>query len=96
MAAKLRLDRKTRTAIWVLVGIALAIFALVVRNAVISLTPEKLATLENGSSKDELLVIGGHSVLLKHGSEEDRVVHSAHGGDDNRAFEIDDDAFAPS
>lgn len=95
MAARLRLDRKTRAAIWVLVGIALAILGLVVRNVVISLTPEKLATLESGSSEDELLVIGGHSVLLKHGSATEQVVHSARGGDDDRAFEIDNDAFAP-
>jgi hypothetical protein len=95
MATRVRLDRKARTAIWILVGLALTILVLVGRNAVASLTPQKLATLESGSTSDELLVIGGHSVLLKHGNSTDRISHSVHdGNDDSRAFEIGDRSFA--
>lgn len=96
MATRVRLDRKARTAIWVLVGLALAIVALVARNAVVSLTPQKLAALESGSTSDELLVIGGHSVLLKQGSAADRISHSSHDGNNGRAFEIGDRSFAPN
>jgi len=96
MATRVRLDRKARTAIWILVGLALAIVALVARNAVVSLTPQKLAALESGATSDELLVIGGHSVLLKQSSATDRISHSSLYSDDGRAFEIGDRSFAPN
>jgi hypothetical protein len=97
LAAAGKLDRKAKTAVTGLALVVVAILGLVVRNSVIALTPEPTVAAPTPENQDELIQIGGHTLLLEHGSAGNRIVHWLHAGSkDSRAFEMGNRAFVPN
>lgn len=95
MASTGRLDRKAKTALMGLLLVIVVLVALTIRSSVIALTPESLVTASDPQSQDELLQIGGHTVLLRHGSAGNRIAHWFHAGKkDSRAFEVGGSSFS--
>jgi hypothetical protein len=74
-----------------------ALLVLTVRGAITAVTPEALMAAPTPGNEDELIRIGGHTVLLKHGSAGNRIAHWIYGKTGNsRAFEIGSRSFAPN
>lgn len=67
---------------------------LTVRSAISAVTPEALIAAPTPGNEDELIRIGGHTILLKHGSASNRIAHWIYGkSQDSRAFEIGGRSF---
>ena len=95
MARSLTLDRKAKRAVGALVLVVLAIFALVAWKSVVAMTPDSLLAAPTAETEDELIQIGGHALLLEHGSAANRVAHWLHAGsNDSKAFELGNRSFA--
>ncbi len=83
-------------AVAALVAVILLVLVLVARVSIIALTPETLVAAPSPASRDELISIGGHVLLLKHGSTGNRIAHWLHAeSKSSRAFEVGDGAFVP-
>jgi hypothetical protein len=96
-AAAGKLDRRAKTAVAALALAAVAVVGLVIRNSVIALTPESTVAAPTPENQDELIEIGGHTLLLEHGSAGNRIAHWLHAGSkDSRAFEMGTRAFVPN
>ena len=94
MAAAGKLDRRAKAAVVGLVLVVVAILALVIRNSVIAMTPDATVAAPTSETQDELIEIGGHTLLLKHGSPGNRVAHWLHAGSkDSEAFEVGNQSF---
>ncbi|MFL6737379.1 MAG: hypothetical protein ACJ8F4_10025 [Sphingomonas sp.] len=78
-------------------GLVLVLFgmlALTARSAIVAVTPDSLVSAPTPENSDELIQIGRHTVLLKHGSASNRIAHWIHGGSANsKAFEVGDGSF---
>jgi len=97
LAAAGKLDRRAKMAVVGLVLVVVAILGLVVRNSVIAMTPEATVAAPTPENQDELIQIGTHTLLLKHGSAGNRIAHWLHAGSkDSRAFEMGSQAFVPN
>lgn len=72
------------------------ILAMTVRNSIVALTPESIMAAPSAQTEDEIIQIGGHTVLLEHGSTANRIAHWLHGGaQDSKAFELGNQSFVP-
>ena len=77
-----------------LVLIILGLLGLGVRGAIVAVTPDSLVSAPAPENQDELIQIGKHILLLKHGSTSNRIAHWIHGGSGNsKAFEVADLSF---
>ncbi|HEY4071428.1 MAG TPA: hypothetical protein VGM04_07725 [Sphingomicrobium sp.] len=95
--ATVRLDRKTKTALGGLVVVIVFLLALTIRNSIVALTSESVVATATAEGTDELVQIGGHTLLLKHGSATNKVAHWVQRtSTDSRAFELGPQAFAPN
>lgn len=93
--AATKLDRRAKSALTILILVILALFALVISNSVVALSADETVGSAVPESQDELIQIGGHTVLLKQGSAGNRIVHWLHAGSKNsRAFELGEQSFA--
>ena len=82
---------------WIVAALFVALIFLVLRQTVVMLTPESIVAVPDANIDDELILIGGHSLLLKHGSLGNRIAHWTHAGNKNsRAFEVGDTFFTPA
>ena len=94
MSNALRLDRKAKSALAVLIVVLLGLLALVMWRSIVAVTADSLVAAESPDRGDELIVIGGHSLLLKHGSVGVRIAHWVRAGNgDSRAFEVSNRLF---
>jgi hypothetical protein len=97
MATMGRLDRRAKTALMGLVVVLAFVFLLTVRSAISAVTPEALIAAPVPGNEDELVRIGGHTLLLKHGSATNRIAHWIYGKSrSSRAFEIGNRSFVPN
>jgi hypothetical protein len=95
MATAGRLDRRAKGALVALLGVVCLILVLTVRSAIVAVTPESLVAAPNPTNQDEIMQIGRHTVLLRHGSTGNRIAHWLHAGSKtSRAFEVSDAVFA--
>jgi len=95
--ATVKLDRKAKSAVWLVAILFLGIIILAIRQAVVTVMPQTIVATQAPETEDELIVIGGHSLLLNHGSVGNRIAHWAHAGSrDSRAFEVGDQCFTPA
>lgn len=94
MAAVGKLDRRAKTAVTGLVLVIIAILGLVIRNSVVSMTPDATVAAPIAENQDELIQIGRHTLLLEHGSAGNRIAHWLHAGSKNaEAFEMSNQSF---
>lgn len=93
MSNALRLDRKAKSALAVLIVVLLGLLALAMWRSIVAVTADSLVAAESPDRGDELIVIGGHSFLLKSGSVGVRIAHWVHAGTGSQAFEIGDRFF---
>src|SRR3954470_13176268 len=94
MASTSRLDRRAKAAMAGLVLVLFGLLALTARSAIVAVTPDGLVSAPTPENSDELIQIGRHTVLLKHGSASNRIAHWIHGGSANsKAFEVGDGSF---
>jgi len=97
VARALRLERNAKWAVAGLLLILLLLFALVLWNSVVAMTPEQTVAAPTPGNEDELIEIGDHTLLLKHGSAGNRIAHWLHAGSaGSRAFELGSLSFAPN
>lgn len=90
------LDRRAKSALTVLIVVIVLLFAMVIRNSVVALNADEKVGAAVPDSEDELIQIGGHTVLLRQGSTGNRIAHWLHAGSKNsRAFELGEKSFAP-
>jgi hypothetical protein len=95
MARALSLNRNAKRAVAALVLVIVAMIALTAWTSVVALTPESTVAEPSAHSEDEIVDIGGHALLLEHGSAANRIVHWLHAGLGNsRAFELGTRTFA--
>ena len=95
MARALSLNRNAKRAVAALVFVIVAMIALTAWTSVVALTPEPTVAGPSAHSEDEIVEIGGHALLLEHGSAADRIAHWLHAGmGDSRAFELGARSFA--
>jgi hypothetical protein len=96
MASLNRLDRRAKTALFGLFILIAGMLALTIRSAIVAVTPDQLITAPASQSQDEIIQLGRHTVLLRHGSAGARIAHwidtGSHG---SRAFEVRDSVFTP-
>jgi len=94
MATVTRLDRRAKTALFALFIMIAGMLALTVRSAIVAVTPDQLISAPTSQSQDEIVQLGRHTVLLRHGSAGARIAHwidaGSHG---SRAFEVRDSVF---
>ncbi|HLO18942.1 MAG TPA: hypothetical protein VK192_00420 [Sphingomicrobium sp.] len=78
-------------------GLVLLVFgmlALTIRGAIVAVTPDTLVSAATPENQDELIQIGRHTLLLKHGSATNRIAHWMHRGSANsKAFEVGKSSF---
>jgi hypothetical protein len=97
MATARRLDRRARGALLALLVVIGVILVLIVRSAIVAVTPDSLVTAPNPANQDEIMQIGRHTVLLRHGSTGNKIAHWLHAGSKtSRAFEVSDAVFEPN
>jgi hypothetical protein len=97
VATATRLDRKAKGALIALLVVIAIILVLTVRSAIIAVTPDSLVAAPNPANQDEIIQLGRHTVLLRHGSTGNKIAHWLHGGSkSSRAFEVSDAVFAPN
>jgi hypothetical protein len=94
LSKRISLDRRAKTAITVLVAIGFFVVAATVRASIVALTPESVIATHSVGSEDEIVDIGGHTLLLRHGSAGNKIAHWLHGGmAGTRAFEVGGRSF---
>jgi hypothetical protein len=94
MATANRLDRRAKGALLALVVVIAVILFLTVRSAIVAVTPDSLVAAPNPANQDEIMQIGRHTVLLRHGSAGNKIAHWLHAGSKTtRAFEVSDAVF---
>jgi hypothetical protein len=94
MARTVSLDRRAKGAIGALVFVIAVILAMTVWNSVVALTPESAVASPGPETEDEIVQIGGHTMLLEHGSAANRIAHWLHAGSRNsKAFELGNQSF---
>ena len=97
MASVSRLDRKAKTAMILLVVVILGLLALTIRSTIVAVSPDSLMSAASPESQDELIRIGHHTLLLKHGSASNRIAHWLHrGSSSSKAFEVGEASFVPN
>lgn len=88
------LDRRAKRALGALVLVIVVILAMTIRNSIVALTPEEIIAQPGPQTEDEIVQIGGHTMLLEHGSAANRIAHWLHGGSkDSKAFELGNQSF---
>jgi hypothetical protein len=91
----MQLDRRAKGALALLALILAVMLVLTVRTSIVAVTGEELVAAPNPESQDEILEIGGTTLLLKHGSASNRIAHWAHASSKSaRAFEVGERSFA--
>ena len=97
MAAAIRLDRRAKGALVALLLVIAVILVLTVRSAIVAITPDSLVAAPNPANQDEIMQLGRHTVLLRHGSAGNKIAHWLHAGSkSSRAFEVSDAVFEPN
>jgi len=90
-----QLDRKARLAVTAALFVLLAGPLLLARSCVSTLAFDE-PIIASGNGDDRLVLVGGHTMLLDHGSPGRRIADWLHlEGEDARTFEIGDQIFAP-
>jgi hypothetical protein len=93
----LRLERNAKWGLAGLLFVLALLFATVIWHSVVALTPEQTVAAPTPESEDELIEIGGHTLLLKHGTAGNKIAHWLHAGSGgSRAFELGNLSFAPN
>ena len=91
-----QLDRKARLALAAVVFVLLAGPLLLARGCISTLGVDE-PIVASGVGDDRLVLVGGHTMLLEHGSPGRRIADWLHlKGDDAGTFEIGDQIFAPN
>lgn len=97
MATAGRLDRRAKGALAGLLVVLALILVLTVRSAVIAVTPDSLVAAPNPGNQDEIIQLGRHTLLLKHGTTGNKIARWIHAGSkSSRAFEVSDAVFLPN
>ena len=97
MAKALKLERNAKWGLAGLLFVLLLLFATVIWHSVVALTPEQTVAAPTPGNEDELIEIGGHTLLLKQGSAGNKLAHWLHAGSASaRAFELGSLSFAPN
>ncbi|HYX45843.1 MAG TPA: OmpA family protein [Sphingomicrobium sp.] len=97
MATAGRLDRKAKGALIGLLLVVALILVLIVRTAIVAVTPDSLVAAPTPQSQDEIMQLGRHTILLKHGSTGNKIARWLHAGSkSSRAFEVSDAVFEPN
>lgn len=88
------LDRRAKRAVGALTLVIAVILAMTIRNSIVALTPEEIIAAPGPQTEDEIVQIGGHTMLLEHGSAANRIAHWLHGASqDSKAFELGNQSF---
>jgi hypothetical protein len=96
MARALGLDRRAKGALIGLLVVIALILVLTVRSAIVAVTPDSLVAAPVPGNQDEIMQLGRHTVLLRHGSVGNKIAHWLHAGSrDVHAFEVSDALFEP-
>jgi len=94
MPAAIRLDRKARLALTILVVAFFGGFLLLLQSCVAALLADD-PIVASSPDDDRLVFVGGHAMVLEHGSVGRRVAEWLRFGSvDTRAFEIGDQTFS--
>lgn len=97
MATAGRLDRRAKGALIGLIAVIAIILVLTVRSAIVAVTPDSLVAAPNPANQDEIMQVGRHTILLRHGSVGSKIAHWLHAGSkSSRAFEVSDPVFEPN
>lgn len=97
MASAVRLDRRAKGALLALLLVIAVIVVLTVRSAIVAITPDSLVAAPNPANQDEIIQLGRHTLLLRHGSAGNKIAHWLHAGSKtSRAFEVSDAVFLPN
>jgi hypothetical protein len=97
MASAAKLDRKAKGAVAAVVLVFIAIIGLTLRNSIVAMSSDPAIAAGAPENSDDILVIGGHTVLLGHGSAGKKLAHWLHAeSKDSYAFEVGDQAFTPN
>lgn len=97
MARAGKLDGKAKWALAGLVLVVLFILAMVLRNAIVAVSPDAAVPSTASEDRDDIIQIGSHVLLLKHGSSGNRIANWLHAGSKKaRAFEVGEQAFEPN
>lgn len=76
--------------------VVLAMLALTIRSAIIAVTPDSLIAEAAPETQDEIIQLGRHTLLIRHGSVGSKIAHWVHAGSKNsQAFEVPDRLFQP-
>ncbi len=97
MATARKLDRRAKGALIGLLVVIALILVLTLRSAIVAVTPDSLVAAPTPGNQDEIIQLGRHTMLLRHGSTGNKIAHWLHASSkDAHAFEVSEGVFEPN
>ena len=94
MSRALGLDRKAKLSLAAMLLVVLIVVGAAVRASVVAVAGDSLLAEEGSTGDDEIVQIGGHTLLLKRGSAGNKIANWLHAGKKgSRAFEVGERSF---